>query len=83
MGELYKPGFKLGRDLATLVPAEEVIERILANRRIYENKIILKCKLCGKVFTDPMDALLHQYEHWRRNEDACFIIELPGITRYE
>ncbi len=83
MGELYKPGFKLGKDLVTLVPSEEVIERILANKRFYENKIILKCRLCGKIFADPMDALLHQYEHWRKSEDTCFIIELPGIAGYE
>ena len=72
MGEIFKPGVRIGRDLAPEVHRRtiEELRRISAGER----KIALKCMLCGEVFLDPIQAYLHQLEHEKKGENACFKI---------
>jgi len=73
VGELYKPGRKVGRDLLTPDFRRRIIEEI-QRLKPEERRIALKCTLCNEIFVDLLQAYLHQLEHERKGEKPCFII---------
>ena len=65
MGEIFKPGAPIGRDLRPLLPPP----RLPAPQA----RLVLVCVKCGARFA----TLLEAFEHQRVCEGACFRIE-PG-----
>ncbi len=63
MGEVFKPGMPLGRDLAPMLPPPRL--------RQPAPRLLLVCVKCGARFASLEEALRHQMSC----EGACFRIE--------
>ncbi len=70
MGELVRPGER-GPRLPLPAPGRDLVR---PPRPPAAARVVLRCGLCGAVFSDPLLALAHQEEHAARGERPCFVI---------